>query len=97
MELCGPLDADVIVDSNGPKLLELNPRFGGGYPCSHLCGASFPAKLIWMFRRERLTPDIGSYPAGVCMLKQDEIVSPGNLERIRPIHDLLEEDSQEEP
>jgi len=72
----GPADVDVRVGKSGPMLLEINPRFGGGYPCSHLCGADFPAKLIAIWRNQILTLDIGSYPAGVYMLKQDEIISP---------------------
>ena len=75
LELFGPLDADVIVDDNGPRLLELNPRFGGGYPCSHLCGADFPRKLIDIYHNKPLTPDIDSArPTGVHMFKQDEII-----------------------
>jgi carbamoyl-phosphate synthase large subunit len=76
LEIFGPIDVDVIVTADGPKLLEINPRFGGGYPCSHFAGAEFPAKLIAMRNRQPLTPDIGSCPEGVCMLKQDEIISP---------------------
>jgi len=76
MELFGPADVDIIVDKDGPKLLEINPRFGGGYPCSHLAGAGFPQKVIAMRNGQELTPDIGSCPAGVCMLKQDEIICP---------------------
>jgi len=72
----GPADADIKMDKNGPMLLEVNPRFGGGYPCSHLCGADFPAKLIAICKGQKLSPDFGNYPAGVYMLKQDEIVSP---------------------
>lgn len=85
LQLFGPVDVDVMVTSDGPKLLEVNPRFGGGYPCSHLCGANFPAKLISMCRNEPVTPDIGSCPAGVYMLKQYEIVSPSqeSLDSIR--------------
>ena len=76
MELFGPADVDVIVDKDGPKLLEINPRFGGGYPCSHLAGAGFPQKIIAIRNGQTLTPDIGSCPNGVCMLKQDEIICP---------------------
>ena len=72
----GPIDADVKTGKNGPMLLEINPRFGGGYPCSHLCGADFPAKLIAICKGQKLSPDIGNYPAGVYMFKQDEIISP---------------------
>ena len=76
IKLFGPLDVDVVVDSNGPKLLEMNPRFGGGYPCAHLCGADFPKKLISLCHGHNLKPDTNSYPAGIYMLKQDEIISP---------------------
>ncbi len=72
----GTADADVKMGKNGPMLLEVNPRFGGGYPCSHLCGADFPAKLIALCKGQKLIPDIGNYPSGVYMFKQDEIISP---------------------
>lgn len=42
----GILDVDVIVDQDGPCLLEANPRFGGHYPFSHEAGADIPAALI---------------------------------------------------
>ena len=42
----GLLDVDVIVDREGPCLLEANPRFGGHYPFSHEAGANIPAALI---------------------------------------------------
>jgi carbamoyl-phosphate synthase large subunit len=72
----GPIDADVKMGKNGPMLLEINPRFGGGYPCSHLCGADFPSKLIAICKGQKLIPDVGNYPANVYMFKQDEIISP---------------------
>ncbi|MCI0499516.1 MAG: ATP-grasp domain-containing protein [Planctomycetales bacterium] len=72
----GPADVDVKIGNNGPALLEINPRFGGGYPCSHLCGADFPAKLVAICKGQKLIPNIGDYPAGVYMFKQDEIISP---------------------
>ena len=51
----GPLDADVIRDGERVCLLELNPRFGGHYPFSHLAGANIPAALIaWA---EGMKPD----------------------------------------
>jgi carbamoyl-phosphate synthase large subunit len=61
----GMLDVDVMVDEQGPCLLELNPRFGGHYPFSHEAGANIPAALIaWAEGREpdaswlRVTPGI---------------------------------------
>ena len=40
------LDADVIVRGGKPFLVELNPRFGGHYPFSHMAGADVPAALV---------------------------------------------------
>ena len=43
----GLLDADVFLDEDGSiLLLELNPRFGGGYPFSHVAGADIPRFLL---------------------------------------------------
>lgn len=36
----GIMDVDVILDKEGtPHVIDINPRFGGGYPFSHLAGA----------------------------------------------------------
>jgi carbamoyl-phosphate synthase large subunit len=42
----GNLDCDVMVGPKGFSVLELNPRFGGGYPFSQMAGANIPAALI---------------------------------------------------
>jgi carbamoyl-phosphate synthase large subunit len=42
----GNLDCDVFVTEQGCCVLEMNPRFGGGYPFSHVGGANLPAMLI---------------------------------------------------
>jgi carbamoyl-phosphate synthase large subunit len=76
MQLFGPADVDVILSATGPQLLEINPRFGGGYPCAHLAGADFCRKLVDIRQGKTLASDIGSCPEGVCMLKQDEIIRP---------------------
>ena len=58
------LDIDVIQPNEGPpQLLEINARFGGGYPFSHLAGARFPRALVQMVRGEE--PDPGQITTGV--------------------------------
>ena len=49
LRLCGNTDVDVIVRPDGqPVVIDINPRFGGGYPFSHLAGANVPAcYLAW--------------------------------------------------
>lgn len=43
-------DCDLIVDSNNEAyIIDLNPRFGGGYPFSHMAGLNLPrAILSWL-------------------------------------------------
>lgn len=45
----GTIDIDIIVDSAGQAfVIDINPRFGGGYPFSHLAGARIPhAYVAW--------------------------------------------------
>lgn len=52
----GTLDLDAIVDRDGICVLDLNPRFGGGYPYSHLAGADLPAAFIAWAAGERPDP-----------------------------------------
>ena len=42
----GCLDCDVFLGEHGPVVIELNPRFGGGYPFAHAAGANLPAALL---------------------------------------------------
>ena len=42
----GNLDVDVFVVDGSPFVLELNARFGGGYPFTHAAGADLPSALI---------------------------------------------------
>src|SRR5690625_3198200 len=45
----GNIDVDVLENENGELfVLEMNARFGGGYPFSHLAGADFPLALVDM-------------------------------------------------
>lgn len=55
----GNLDIDVIYDGKDYYILELNARFGGGFPFSYLAGADFPSILISMVKQEKyILPNI---------------------------------------
>ena len=43
----GNLDCDAIINKNGTVFfLDFNPRFGGGYPFTHLSGYNFLKSII---------------------------------------------------
>lgn len=67
--LVGPMDADLFVDGDDIWVLEINPRFGGGYPVSHFAGAGFPELIVAMMNGEQPAPRIGSYREDVAMMK----------------------------
>ena len=49
----GNLDIDILSDGNKYYVLEMNARFGGGYPFSHLAGVDLPQALVeWASGRE---------------------------------------------
>jgi carbamoyl-phosphate synthase large subunit len=49
----GNVDCDIFEKDGKYYLLELNPRFGGGYPFSQMSGANYPAAILaWMENRE---------------------------------------------
>jgi carbamoyl-phosphate synthase large subunit len=52
----GVLDCDLIVAEDGSFVLDLNPRFGGGYPFSHSAGSNIPAALIAWANGEEANP-----------------------------------------
>lgn len=70
----GPLDADLFLNNGNISVLEVNLRFGGGYPVSHLAGANFPAKIIRMIRGETVAPDIGEYRENTVMMKDNLVI-----------------------
>ncbi|MBK7753233.1 MAG: ATP-grasp domain-containing protein [Flavobacteriales bacterium] len=66
----GPLDADLFVDGDVASVLEVNLRFGGGYPVSHFAGADFPGKIVRMIHGEAVEPSMGDYQRDVVMMKE---------------------------
>jgi len=69
----GPMDVDVFKVGDKYQIIELNPRFGGGYPVTQLAGGDFPGMLVRMIRGENLVPRIGDYKVGVIMVKEYKI------------------------
>ncbi|MCH8550169.1 MAG: ATP-grasp domain-containing protein [Balneolaceae bacterium] len=49
LEHIGNLDVDLLMHDDQPYVIDMNARFGGGYPFSHLGGVNLPlAMLYWL-------------------------------------------------
>lgn len=68
----GNVDCDVIERDGRQYLLEMNPRFGGGYPFTHIAGANLVRVLLNCLRGEQ--GQEVRYQAGVELVKCDELV-----------------------
>ncbi len=69
----GLIDCDAFMTPEGPKILELNPRFGGGYPFSQAAGADVPAALIAWARGREAKPEWLRLRLGVVAAKYDRL------------------------
>jgi len=49
----GNLDCDIIMNGDKINLIDLNPRFGGGYPFTHLSGLKYVSALIKMYKGKK--------------------------------------------
>ena len=59
LEHIGNLDVDIMQRVDGAYcVLELNPRFGGGFPFSYEAGVNFPKALIQMIKGESFDPQM---------------------------------------
>jgi carbamoyl-phosphate synthase large subunit len=65
----GPIDIDMVEIDGRIYFLEVNTRFGGGYPVSHLAGADFPGLMVNAMAGHY--PDnLVRYRTGVSMMKE---------------------------
>ncbi|WP_300572064.1 GNAT family N-acetyltransferase [uncultured Acetatifactor sp.] len=78
----GNLDVDVFMKDGEPCVLEMNARFGGGYPFSHMAGVNLPKAIInWLFGEPA---DSALFKYRVNVMSQKDI----NLVRVYPKMDV---------
>lgn len=71
----GNLDVDIMQRANGDYcVLELNPRFGGGYPFSYEAGVNFPLAIIKWLKGETVDPKILMPEYGKMFAKNDYLM-----------------------
>ena len=69
----GMLDCDAIGTKRGLAVLDMNPRFGGGYPFSHIAGADIPAAFLAWARQQEPDASCFQYTPGIVSTKTLEI------------------------
>lgn len=75
----GNLDMDIMQRANGDFcVLELNPRFGGGFPFSYEAGVNFPKAIIEWLRGNTVDPSILRPAYGKTFAKNDYLVEVEN-------------------
>lgn len=70
----GNLDCDVFIVEDKIYVLELNPRFGGGYPFSHEAGINTPAIYIDWLNGINDVDKHNNYKANIAFAKCDRLI-----------------------
>jgi len=68
------LDSDIFISGNQIFLLEMNARFGGGYPFSHMAGVNLPLAIIKWVQGEQVEKEILNEETGIMSHKDISIV-----------------------
>ncbi len=71
----GILDCDVFASDERYRVIDLNPRIGGGYPFSHVAGANVPAALIAWINGEEADPSCFQIQPNLAIARCDEYVA----------------------
>ena len=66
----GNLDMDVMADESGLYVIEMNARFGGGYPFSHLAGVNLPKVIVNWLKGEDTDEKLLVAKAGILAQKE---------------------------
>lgn len=70
----GSVDCDFFVSNDEIYFLEINPRFGGGYPFSHEAGINIPAIYNSWLRNDGIKEYLSEYKDGIMFSKCSKIV-----------------------
>ena len=71
----GILDCDLFASEDGCRVIDLNPRIGGGYPFSHVAGANVPSALVAWMNGEEADPRCFQIQPNLAIARCDEYVA----------------------
>lgn len=73
-QLTGLIDTDMFLAEGGePSVIDINPRFGGGYPFVHLAGADVPRYYLARALGLEIGEDWREYAPGVISAKHESV------------------------
>ncbi len=78
----GNLDVDAFCMNDVPIILEMNARFGGGYPFSHMAGVNLPLAMMNWLTGKDVDQSLFQATAGIVSYKNLSIIKAGEK---RPI------------
>lgn len=72
----GAVNIQCFYDKEREKVfyIEINPRFGGGYPLAYNAGANFPGMIKKLLKGEKITAGHDDYREGLSMSRYDSAI-----------------------
>ena len=78
----GPVTIQAFLTPDAPTLIEVNPRFGGGFPLTLEAGGDYPMWIVEMVEGHKVEPRLGEYRKGLFMTRAlEEIYVDGAWDR----------------
>jgi len=65
----GPMTIQIFLTAPDPTLIEVNPRFGGGFPLAYRAGGLYPQWILEMMTGNELRARLGEYRKGLFMTR----------------------------
>lgn len=65
----GPVTLQAFLTAETPTLIEVNPRFGGGFPLALEAGGNYPTWIVEMMTGAEVRPRLGEYRRGLFMTR----------------------------
>ena len=84
----GNLDVDAFLTASGPVVLEMNARFGGGYPFSHMAGVNLPRQIVMWLQGNGTDEGNFIHATGVSFQKEIELKPLLKAEEAPSIHEV---------
>jgi carbamoyl-phosphate synthase large subunit len=70
----GTVNIQCLYDKEKAFYIEINPRFGGGYPLAYHAGADFPGMIKRLLKGKKISGNYSDYQKGLIMSRYDSAI-----------------------